>query len=120
MAADVDDFNIDTENQSPFNIRITKIFRSNVTSRRISAQAGLFTIHYIKNDETIIDFQIHSRFRNKLSKLIIPCDKFSSIRKELNLLGVNHSTLFPDIDGLAKHLEWRFAKYSDEDTNYFC
>lgn len=114
LAAQVDDFRIDTNNSDPLKKDITKIFRSNVVSRRISAQAGLFTVHYIRKDGSIREFEKHSRFKDKLTKIIIPYGSFPKLRKQLSLSGINHSTLFPDLDGLSKHLKWRFSRYKDE------
>lgn len=114
LCADSVDFNVDLEGSDPLKNDVTKIFRSNVVSRRISAQSGLFTVHFIRSDNSIVHFEDHRKFRSKLTKLTIPHNFFSALRKELSITGVNHSTLFPDLDGLTKHLEWRFAKLEDE------
>lgn len=45
LAGLVNDFRTNTEKTDPLSNKITKIFRSTVVSRRISAQAGLFTVH---------------------------------------------------------------------------
>ncbi len=114
LAARVEDFRTDTEKIDPLSNKITKIFRSSVVSRRISAQAGVFTIHKINEGEKIIRFENHANFKSKLTKAIIPPDSFAGIRKQLNILGVNNSTVYPDIDGFCKHLERRFSKLDDE------
>src|SRR4030042_3514582 len=44
LTADVDDFRTDTTTADPLDNEITKIFRSTVVSRRISAQSGVFTV----------------------------------------------------------------------------
>ena len=31
------------------------------------------------------------------------------IKEELDRLGVNHVSLFPDLDGLSRHLNWQFG-----------
>jgi hypothetical protein len=50
-------------------------------SKRISAQAGVFTLHRIGNDGSVVNFEANATFRNKLIKLKIPSESFSSIRK---------------------------------------
>jgi hypothetical protein len=35
----------------------------------------------------------------------------------LHIMGVNNSSVFPDIDGYCKHLEWRYSKMADEIIN---
>lgn len=116
LVADVEDFRTDTDKLDPLSNKITKIFRSTVVSRRISAQAGVFTAHQIGKNGKIIKFENLKSYKEKLNKATIPHTEFSSIRNQLNLLGVNNSTIFPDIDGLCRHLEWRFSKYKDEIT----
>lgn len=117
LAANVEDFRTDTEKTDPLSNKITKIFRSSVVSRRISAQAGVFTIHKINENDKILKFETHADFKTKLTKALIPASEFASIRKQLNVLGVNNSTVYPDIDGFCKHLERRFSKLDDERKN---
>lgn len=114
LAGEVDDFRTNTENIDPLSNKITKVFRSTVVSRRISAQAGLFTVHKINKDGKIYRFETNAIFKKKLTKLTVPFDNFVKIRKQLNILGVNNATLFPDLDGFSKHLTWRFSKHDDE------
>jgi hypothetical protein len=108
------DYDFDPNKTDPFNTPLTKIFRPKIVSRRISAQTGCFTVHKIKKDGSVVIFEKHSRFKNKLLKLIIPHEQFYYIRYRLNMLGTNYSRLFPDIDGLCRHLEWRFSYQEDE------
>ena len=114
LAADVDDFRTNTDKTDPLSNKITKIFRSTVVSRRISAQSGVFTVHKVNDSGKMFQFETVSNFKNKLTKLIIPHENFANIRSELNILGVNHFTIFPDLDGFCQHLTWRFAKKYDE------
>jgi hypothetical protein len=117
LAGLVNDFRTNTEKTDPLSNKITKIFRSTVVSRRISAQAGLFTVHKINENGKMIRFETNREFKNKLTKVIIPHSKFSILRRQLHVLGVNNATIFPDIDGFCRHLEWRFSKYSDEQNS---
>lgn len=115
LNADVGDFRDTEEQEDPLDNKITKIFRSRVVSKRISAQSGAFTVHKINSgDRGIVKFERHRTFKEKLTKLTIPADAFAPIRKSLMLMGINHSSVFPDIDGLCKHLERRFSKLDDE------
>ncbi|MEP2772368.1 MAG: FRG domain-containing protein [Fulvivirga sp.] len=114
LLGEVDDFRTNTDEVDPLSNKITKIFRSTVVSRRISSQSGLFTVHKINSNGKMIRFETNREFKNKLHKLIIPHSEFSAIRKQLHILGVNNSTIFPDIDGFCRHLEWRYSKFNDE------
>ena len=114
LEPDVEDFRIDTEVHDPLSNKVTKIFRPKIMSRRISAQAGAFTVHRINEGGHIIRLETHKTFKNKLVKVVVPSQCFGRIRRGLNMLGVNSSTLFPDIDGLCAHLEWRYSYMDDE------
>lgn len=117
LKAHSDDFRLKTDRIGPFDIIETKIFRSKIISRRISAQGGVFTAHVINENEQMIRFELHETFSAKLVKVKVPPERFSRIRKGLNILGVNSSMIFPDLDGLCKHLEWRYSFYEDEDKS---
>jgi hypothetical protein len=111
------DFEIDFEEDNPLSNSLTKIFRPNFISRRISAQDGLFTIHKIVKINKIYKFiplENNRRFQNKLIKIIVPFNRFSSIRTQLHISGINYSTVFPDMEGLCRHLSWRFSYLEDE------
>jgi hypothetical protein len=114
MTPAVTDFR-DTERfDDPLKNKLTKIFRSRVISKRISAQSGAFTVHKINTDGQMIRLESNKNFKSKLIKFTIPAANFSEVRNSLKMMGVNHSTVFPDIDGLCQHLERRFSKLSDE------
>ena len=73
-------------------------------SPRIKAQDGVFTCHPTSD---LID----SKYPLNLSlydKYIIPKDKKEEFQKDLKLLGINHSTVFPEIDGLCKFFNERY------------
>ena len=114
LSPDVKDYRTDTEKFGPLSNKITKIFRPKIISRRISAQGGAFTVHKINTKGRVVTFEKHANFKKKLMKIIVPQKHFSKIRHRLNILGVNSSTLFPDIDGLCKHLQWRYSYFDDE------
>ena len=112
LNAQVEDFVLDTDKISPFELKEFKIFRPKVVSKRISSQNAVFTIHYF-NEKTyhFYEFEGLKDFKDKLIKLIIPSDSFINIRKELSLLGINDYSVFPDMSGFCKHLERRFYKH---------
>jgi hypothetical protein len=113
LSSTEEDFKVD-KTKSPFLTKATKIFRSSVVSRRISSQAGIFSIHGINDNGKLIALEKNKRFKSKLEKIIIPADCFSEIRKKLYILGINNYTIYPDMDGYCKHLTWRYSYYNDE------
>lgn len=110
----VADFRTNTKKNDPLDNKITKIFRSTVITRRISAQSGVFTVHKVNDGGKIVRFETNREFSHKLTKIIIPPQQFSPIRNQLKMLGINNFTIFPDLDGFCKHLEGRFSYYPDE------
>jgi hypothetical protein len=114
LSADVKDFNLSTKSTGPFDNSVTKIYRPKVVSRRISAQAGAFTVHHIDKDGKFTRFESHEEFKHKLTKVKIDGNNFAKIRDSLYTLGINHFTLFPDLDGFCKLLQWRFSRFEDE------
>jgi len=76
---------------------------------RIKSQKGCFTLH--GNDKRDIEaiFSNQSLLKdNRLIKYIIPKEMVIDFFSEVNDFGITYSTLFPDLDGLAKDLKFRF------------
>ena len=85
------------ENPDPFKIDKVRKFIPNHITNRITAQSGLFTIHP----------NPHEPFESKLiDTIIIPEAIRRKLKKTLYKYGIHNFTLFPDLDGLSKHIEW--------------
>jgi len=87
---------------SPFAIKtMMKVWPLAITPR-VQAQSSIFTIHpdgrdlrhYLSSDVTV-------------QKFVIPQAERARFRRQLDFLGVNRSTIFPDLDGLGTWLKWR-------------
>lgn len=97
--------------QSPFNGQRTKVFKPNHITERITSQAGWFTVHkYIQEQEKFVSLDTNKLYSGNLSKFVIPAKLFAECRVKLNKMGINHWTVFPDLDGLCKHIEWANLK----------
>ncbi len=89
------------EGESPFEIkRFGFIFPAHLTNR-ITAQAGLFSIHHIPNEALM---------NNNVLKIVITKNFRGKMKKQLSRFGINHSTIFPDLDGLSTYLTWLHTK----------
>lgn len=90
----------------PFNIRSVRLYRPPHITSRIPAQRSVFTIH----PNPIADFQPTS-----LLKWTITPQACANIKHILNTCAINESSLFPGIDGLSRHIRWRYkwAKFHD-------
>lgn len=99
--------------ETPFSGARTRIFRSKVISRRIAAQSGIFTVHKVLDGSRFVPLEKNIQFSSRLVKVPVHAAGFASLRKEL-AWGVNHLSMFPDLDGLGRHLNWRYTWYEDE------
>lgn len=108
------DSRIDHVSYGPFDgIAPILIYQPNVSSGRIANQLGYFTVH--KQPTIALDNNTKLGY---LEKLIIPASLKKEITHFLNHYGVNYMTLFPDLEGLAKHLSW-FAENNSYWENNF-
>lgn len=98
---------ISNQDSDPFQCNMTKVFRPNHITRRIVAQSGWFTVHkYTREDKCFVPLEVNKNYRSYLRKITIPSVNFARLRIQLNQHGVNNSVLFPDMEGLCKHIEW--------------
>lgn len=67
-------------------------------SPRIIAQAGLFTAHPDPQEDFSTD--------KRIVKLIVPAENRRQLKHSLYRYGIHRAALFPDLDGLARHVEW--------------
>lgn len=104
----VDDFISGDNPGDPFTTQKTRIFRPRFVSRRIMAQAGLFTCHKMTGDDGFVELSKNSQYKNRLVKIVIPGYAFSEIREQLGACGVTSLSLFPDLEGLAGFLTERY------------
>jgi len=113
LNAESSDFEIENDTL-PINIKVTKIFRPKAISKRITAQASVFTAHFLsKKKNQFSALEKLTNYKSKLQKITISFEYFEKLQEELNSIGINNSTMFPDLDGFCKHLEWRFSKFNE-------
>jgi hypothetical protein len=88
--------------QSPFTIDKPMKFKPRVVVPRLWVQEGLFTVH-ANVEEPLAS---GSREEWTLEEFRIPAAAKPRVRYELFRTGVHRAALFPDLDGLARHLRW--------------
>ena len=106
---DEDDI-VSVKDYNPFAVKKTKAFSPNHISERITAQAGWFTCHKLMSDNKFLKFETLAAYRDKLIKIKIQSKIFAEVRVKLNTMGVNSSTVYPDLIGLSRHLTWKHLK----------
>ncbi len=96
---------------SPFDRPRTLVFKPPMVTERLRAQQGWFTVHKVhkvKGSECIpLENQLHYSIRMK--KFIIK-GKPKDILRDLDNFGINQATIYPDLDGLCKHISWKHFK----------
>lgn len=92
----------------PFDVpaKEIRIYRPPHVAARIIAQRGLFTVHGSPNQP----FEGHSGANIEIRKWLIPRDETMRLKVRLDLAGFNRASLFPDLDGVAAHLSWRYKR----------
>jgi hypothetical protein len=75
-----------------------------MSNRRILTQAGAFIIHGLTPPKSISYAHAIGETR-----FIIPRDQKAPLRDALALMGINESTLFPEIDRAAKRIQARYT-----------
>lgn len=87
---------------SPFDITRPMKFNPRIVVPRLWVQEGLFTVHADLEQPLTSD----SRADWTLEGFRVPAAAKLRIRYELYRSGVHRAALFPDLDGLARHLRW--------------
>jgi hypothetical protein len=64
---------------------------------RIRAQSGLFSVHKNPRVELVDQGMV---------QLVIPNGQRGPIKRSLYRLGIHEATIYPDLDGTARHIEW--------------
>ncbi|WP_338376580.1 FRG domain-containing protein [uncultured Flavobacterium sp.] len=105
---------LSSENESPFEVKEEiGLYQPSTSSNRLANQYGYFTIH--KNPKKSLNDKNKNGY---LEKLIIPANLKLELTQMLNQYGINYLTLFPDLEGLSKHLSWFAENYDYWDKNF--
>jgi hypothetical protein len=105
----------DPSGAKPFELDRTRVFQPKHVTRRIVAQHGWFTVHHHKRDFGFVPMEKNKLFTERLMRLRIPADAFSSLRYALDRRGINAATLYGDLMGLGQDAEWQQSSLEDED-----
>lgn len=100
----------------PFEQQVTKVFRPKHITLRLTSQTGWFTCHYYSPADKRNKYSALNRLkRNKLRLYALKFtgeneDLRNDILNKLNTFGINSYSIFPDLEGLCKYLEWKIYK----------
>lgn len=108
LMAEADDFSLNIAEVAPFDVKETKIFRPRIIKQRINNQSGVFSIHSSAELSEMRFMNEIDSFAQKLIKVKFPAKVVREIRTDLDTLGVNAFTIFPELEGLCNYLQWRY------------
>lgn len=92
---------------TPFSANATLVLKPNLNNPRIMAQHGWFTAHMFSTKvQEWVPLNKNKRTLNKLIEIEIPGGIKDDLITMLDKLGTNEFTLFPDIEGLCKYINW--------------
>jgi hypothetical protein len=93
-------------------LKSTKVYRPNHITKRITSQSGWFTCHKYNDDNSISRLNKVKKYieRKSLVKFVINNDDKirNDILNNLDVLGINNYSLFPELDGLCYYLNWKY------------
>jgi hypothetical protein len=96
---------------SPFLVGRTKVYQPNLVGKRLLTQLGWFTAHRYSTKSKLNKFvalEDNPNENKNLIKIKIPKRVRSKFIQSLDTCGVNSSTIFPDLDGLCQHINWKY------------
>jgi FRG domain len=92
-------FEVADPETDPFKLQNVTFFQPAHVTPRLHAQLGVFSIHPAPTKAYESD---------ALHQIIVPGDKRLQFQVHLDTLGFSRSSMFPDIDGLAQQLAWKY------------
>lgn len=85
-------------NEDPLEIKETVRYVPRFITPRLRAQRGVFTVHPSPTSEF--------KPKGKCTRIRIPYDARKHLKDSLFRHGIHEEVLFPDLDGLARHIQW--------------
>ncbi|MRG48810.1 FRG domain-containing protein [Chitinophaga sp. SYP-B3965] len=97
------------QRKSPFKNNKTRIYKPILNNELVIAQDGWFTAHYYcKDEQEFIPLEKDVDMKDLITKVIIPHALKPLLIKRLSRLGTNSRTIYPGLEGLCKHLNWKY------------
>jgi hypothetical protein len=95
--------------KDPFASALTRVFQPRLNNPRIVAQHGWFTLHrYSAKANAFVSIDVNPDTKTKLTQFRIPEALRGKIVESLERHGISERSLFPDLEGLCLHLNWKY------------
>lgn len=102
------DFDLNLEQVHPFDVPKTMLVRPRIIKQRINNQSGVFSVISTQEIEQKRYMTESDSYDKKLIKVKIAANRLQEIRTDLNTMGVNAFSIFPELEGLCTYLQWRY------------
>lgn len=101
-----------TDWTSPFSLAWgeIKIYKPHQILSRITNQSGWFTVHTKSEGKDFVALENYPWYGASMNKIKIHKKLFKDFKIKLSKLGVNESTIFPDLDWMCRHITWSIKK----------
>lgn len=94
--------------KDPFTTALTRVFQPRLNNQRIIAQHGWFTLHrYSTKAKKFVSIEENPDTKVNLTQIRVPSEFRASMLESLDRHGISKKTLFPDLEGLCIHLNWK-------------
>ena len=99
--------------QTPYDLDLSKlnrtlVFQPRFNSPRIVAQQGWFTLHRRSAKAAkFVALEHNAEMKGQLHEFRVPTENRRGILDSLDSHGVNARTVFPDLEGLCRYLNWK-------------
>jgi hypothetical protein len=91
----------------PFKRTKTRVFKPKLNNSRIIAQSGWFTAHKHSNTAgRFVSLDVNPDLTASITRIEVPHELRPQLLTQLNILGTNYQTMFPDMEGLCNHINW--------------
>lgn len=85
------------------------MLRPSLNNERIIAQSGWFTVHpYNDGKAGFVPMDEEADIQQHVTEFIIVSAMKRQLMENLNMLGFNAQTMFPELAGLCHYLNWQY------------
>lgn len=98
---------VDVKKESPYELVRTKVLAPNINNARVAAQSGWFTAFGLPSGKnTFLALEDDEYFNDQLVEFRIAKSNFQNILHQLDQLGIHNGTIYPDLEGLCRHINY--------------